>query len=81
MAIVVENKRTLDRYVLIGTGYGAYRSERPGLFLGNWMPDEKSGAYPMAAVATLDGEIGRFCSDQVRVASVDGRKVSELLQP
>ena len=81
MAVIVEERETKRRFVLVGAGYGAYMSERPGLFLGNWLPDQKSGTHPMVAVCTHDREIGWFYSDQLRVVTVDGKTPADLLSP
>ena len=45
MAVIVRNKQTEDRYVLLGTGYGSYKALKPNWFFGknssghlNWFP-------------------------------------------
>jgi hypothetical protein len=50
MATIVQSKRDGKNYVLLGTGFGAYKATRPGVFFGNLIPDEDEGQITMAAV-------------------------------
>lgn len=35
MAVIVTHKKSGDRYILIGSGLGAFKVTRPGTFFGN----------------------------------------------
>ena len=39
MATIVRHNATGKNYCLLGTGFGAYQSKKPNMFLGNWMAD------------------------------------------
>ena len=40
MAIIVRYKPNGENYVLLGTGFGAYKSTRPGVFFCNLLPND-----------------------------------------
>ncbi|MEM9692456.1 MAG: hypothetical protein AAGA56_07930 [Myxococcota bacterium] len=80
MATLVIDRATGARFVLLGTGYGAYASSTPGAFLGALSNDERAGAHSVVAVSGPNGQIAWCPSDSVLVASVDGRAPAELLQ-
>lgn len=73
MAVVVEHIDTKDRYILLGTGFGAYKATRPSLFFGNLAPAEESGQTTMVAVCNSRGEIGWIHSSELRVIQIDGK--------
>ena len=39
MAVIVEHRETGDRFVLVGTGFGAYKATKPNWFFGNLLAD------------------------------------------
>ena len=41
MAVIVKHIESGERYILLGTGFGAYKATRPSLFFGNWSPQKK----------------------------------------
>ena len=65
MAVIVENRESGERYVLVGTGFGAYRATKPNWFFGNLMADEQSGELSVVAVCNAGGNIGWFQSESV----------------
>ena len=79
MATIVQHHQTGRRYVLLGTGFGAYSSSRPGVFFGSLSPDEDSGTMDMVAVCDEAGQIGWVHSRELAVVEVDGRPPGELL--
>ena len=81
MATIVEHVTTGGRYFVIGTGYGAFKSSRPGLFLGNLSPSEQEGQFPMLAVCASDGEIRWGPTKGFKVLEVDGQSPSALASP
>jgi hypothetical protein len=72
MAVIVEHKQTRRHYYLIGTGFGMYRSSRPGYWGGALAPVEEEGQKSLVAVCDANGTIGWFDCDDVRVVEVDG---------
>ncbi len=79
MAVIVRNRKTRARYVLIGTGFGAFRATAPHWFMGNMSPETKEGELALVAVCDLDGRVGWLDSDDIEVISVDGKSPGELL--
>lgn len=50
MGIIVRDKKTHRKYILLGTGFGAYKAVRPSFFGGNLMPHEEEGTIATVAV-------------------------------
>ena len=57
MAVIVEHRDTGERYVLLGTGFGAFRASKPNWLLGSLVPDEESGEHSVVAVSTAVGAV------------------------
>lgn len=79
MATIVQYKRDGKKYILLGTGFGAYKSTRPGVFFGNLLPNEEQGQITMVAVCDHAGNIQWTHSDELTVVEVDGDSPSTLL--
>ena len=79
MAVLVEHTETKERYILLGTGFGAYKATRPSLFFGNLLPSEESGQTTMVAVCNRQGQIGWVHSSELTVVEIDGKAPVELL--
>ena len=79
MATIVKHIESGDKYILLGTGFGAYKATRPSLFFGNWAPAEEGGQVTMVAVCNAEGQIGWIHSDELEVIEVDGTSPVELL--
>jgi hypothetical protein len=80
MAVVVEHEGMGLRFVVIGTGYGMYRSATPGA-LGALTPIEDEGERGTVAVCDSKGRIRWFESKDLRVVSIDGKSPAGLLKP
>lgn len=78
MAIIVQHKKTKKKLVLLGVGYGAYKSSRPGFFGGNLFPNEEEGSVKAVSVCDKEGNILWISSDMIKVIEVDGVKINEL---
>ena len=81
MAILVQHLESQQVFVLIGTGYGAYRSTRPSLLGGSLFPYEDSGEIPVAAVSNEFGVIQWIYTQDLKVIEIDGVKIEEILAP
>jgi hypothetical protein len=79
MAVIVRQKDTGDRYILIGSGFGAFKASRPGVFFGNWNPIEESGEIPVVLVCNSSGATTWIKSALLEVVSVDGLAPSQVL--
>ncbi len=79
MATIVQTKKTGKKYVLLGTGFGAYKAARPDVFLGNLWPTEDEGQITMVAVCDGEGRIRWAQSDDLTVVEVDGSLPGNIL--
>jgi len=77
MATIVREKKTGDHYILLGAGFGVFKSEKPNAFFGNWMPEKSEGQFPMVCLCGVDGKIGWALSEDVVVISIDGQTPTE----
>jgi hypothetical protein len=80
MAVMILHKVTGIPYVLLGTGYGAYKIMMPSLFGGSAFPHEESAEFPMAAVSDRYGHIHWFRTEELQVMEVDGREVIDYFE-
>lgn len=76
---VVQHQQSGVYYLLLGTGFGAFATARPGLIMGNQMPIEKRGEYAMVCLCDATGAIGWMPSDAVKVLQVHGQTLNEAL--
>lgn len=80
MATIVKHKQSGKTYVLIGTGYGAYKAMLPGVFGGSLFPQEESAEIPLAAVSDRYGNIVWMLTEELLVEEVDGRPIGDYFQ-
>ncbi|HAS72558.1 MAG TPA: hypothetical protein DCS67_00265 [Clostridiales bacterium UBA8960] len=80
MAILVKHELTGVEYVMIGTGYSFYKDSIPSPLGGSFFPDVEEGEVKMVAVCDSVGTISWLSSDEVKVISIDGNCVSQLLE-
>lgn len=78
MAVIVRVKNTEKNYILLGTGYGAYKAVTPSFLGGNLFPNEEEGTLPMAAVCDNKGDIVWLNSDSLQVIEIDGVRISDI---
>lgn len=78
MAIIVKHKATQEEYILLGTGFGAYKASKPGLIGGSLFPDEEEGTYTMMTVSDYNGNIHWMKDTEFLVIEIDGIKMKEF---
>lgn len=78
MAVVVQHKKTLKKFILLGVGYGTYKATRPSFIGGNLFPNEEAGETHVVAVCDKDGNIIWFSPNKLKVIEVDGVKLKNL---
>lgn len=78
MATIVLHQRTGDRLLLIGTGYGAFKSSRPSAFGGTMFPTEEEGRIRAAAVCDSNGQIKWILTEELIVVEIDGVDVHSI---
>lgn len=79
MATIVVHEPTSRRYILIGSGFGAFQSKKPNWLLGDLMADTTEGQHAMVCVCDKNGDLRWVESSHLTVISVDGETPSELL--
>jgi hypothetical protein len=79
MAVIVEHSESGARYVLVGTGFGIFRTAKPSWFFGNLVPDKTSGERSVVAVCDEDGTIRWFKFQELVVVSIDGEAPGRVL--
>jgi len=79
MATIVRHTNNGIRYVLLGSGFGAFQSKKPNWFLGDLMADTTEGQHAMSCICDDSGQIYWVESAQLVVESVDGKSAYELL--
>lgn len=80
MATIVVHKQSGRKYVLIGTGYGAYKAMMPSMLGGTLFPHEEAKEIPVAAVSDRNGNILWLSTEELVVTEVDGTNISDLLE-
>jgi hypothetical protein len=80
MATKVTHNRTGAKYILLGTGFGAFQSKKPNWLLGDLMADTTEGQYAMVCVCDKDGRIAWVESSEIVVDSVDGQDVTDAFE-
>ncbi|GKX31951.1 hypothetical protein SH1V18_44310 [Vallitalea longa] len=76
--IIVKDKRTNKNYILLGTGFGAYKAVRPSLLGGNFIPHEEEGTVETVAVCDKFGDISWHESSDLQVIKVDGIEIRDI---
>lgn len=78
MSTIVKHRNTGQKYVLIGTGFGAYKAVAPSFFGGNLFPNEEEGTIAMVAVCDSNGDISWINSEYLQVVEIDEIKISQI---
>lgn len=78
MAIIVKHIITGRKYILLGAGFGTYKTTRPSFLGGDLFPNEEEGAYKMMAVCDKKGLIQWFEVENLRVVKVNGINVDDI---
>ena len=71
MTTIVKLLDNGGRYILLGVGFGQWKSEVPSPIFGSLIPVTDKGSSPMAAIADFKGQIGWVPTSRLRVLSVD----------
>jgi len=79
MKIIVKDIENNKKYVLIGSGYGAYRPTDSGFFGDNLIPhDEEGNVVPTVAVCDNSGEIMWIESSKLKVVEIDDIAIEKI---
>ncbi len=77
--IIVKHNENGKKYILLGTGYGAFKATRPSYFGGNLFPKNEEGTYQMVAITDETNKIFWCPSKDLTILSADGKTISEWL--
>ena len=80
MAVIVQHKKSKNRYVLLGAGFAAYKSTRPGAITGSWAPVTDGKEVRAVLVCDAAGATLWIESDALEVVSIDGQTAAEVLE-
>jgi len=78
LVTIVKHKTTGKNYVLIGTGYGMFKTVRPSMWGGNLSPQLQDGHKTLVAVADKKGTIKWIESDRLQVVEMDGKSLKDI---
>ncbi|SKC82212.1 hypothetical protein [Maledivibacter halophilus] len=78
MAVIVQHKETLKKFIFLGVGYGTYKATRPSFLGGNLFPNEDEGETRVAAVCDKEGNIIWFPPKDLKVIEIDGVNLKNL---
>lgn len=76
MSIIVLHEPSNKKYILLGTGFGAYKAQRPSILGGNLFPHEEAGEIPVAAVCDENGVIQWFYTEELKVLEINGYAIN-----
>ena len=79
MATVVRDTQTGARFVLLGSGFGAFQSKKPNWILGDLMADTTEGKFALVCVCDESGRVFWVDSSRIQVESVDGQPAHAIL--
>lgn len=80
MATIVKYQENDGHYILLGAGFGTYKSSRSSTLIGDLFPTENSGERPVVAICDFNGKIAWVYSEKIEVIRVDGKSPSEILE-
>ena len=70
MATIVVRKSTGDKFIFLGSGFGAFQSKKPNWLFGDLIADTAEGQYAMVCVCDFEGTIGWFESTEMEESAV-----------
>lgn len=80
MAIIVEYKKDNKKYIYLGASYSFYKEVTPGFLGGNLFPNEEEGEFNCILASDEKGELIWLPATEVKVVSIDGKRVDEILE-
>ncbi len=81
MAIIIKKKNGAEKYIMLGSGFGMFRSQKPNWLLGNLAADTESGGARIICACDEKGEMVWLNAEEYQVYSIDGLSPSECFQP
>ena len=78
MAIIVENRASKKRFVLIGSSFSYYKEVSEHSVL-KFLKNTEEGEFEVITISDEKGEILFRNADEFRVVEIDGKQISEVL--
>jgi len=80
MLTIVKQITTDKKFILIGTGFAAYKTSKPSTFMVNRICKAGQGVIPMVAVCNESGEISWMNTDEIKIVDIDGNLPLNILK-
>ncbi|WBW95686.1 hypothetical protein [Oceanirhabdus sp. W0125-5] len=79
MLTIVKQIATDKNFILIGTGYGAFKTSNPSTFRVNRLPKADEGVIPMVAVCDDNGVIKWMKTKEIKIVNINGNLPINIL--
>ena len=79
MANIVKHLLTGKNYILIGTGFAAYKTANHTHFIANRISKPEEGEITMVAVCDENGHLSWLNSDEIEIVEIDGNLPQNIL--
>jgi len=76
---IVNQIATNKNFILIGTGFGAFKTSNPSTFRVNRPPKADEGVIPMVAVCDENGQIKWMKTNEIKIVNIDGNLPINIL--
>ncbi|MCM1990907.1 hypothetical protein [Oceanirhabdus seepicola] len=80
MLTIVKQITTDKNFILIGTGFAAYKTSKPATYMVNRVPKADEGVIPMVAVCDENGEISWMKTDEIKIVDINGELPLNILK-
>ncbi len=80
MVTIVKQITTNKNFILIGTGFAAYKTSKPSTFTANRVPTVDQGEFPMVAVCDENGTISWMKTDEIKIIEIDEALPLKILE-
>ncbi|WBW99642.1 hypothetical protein [Oceanirhabdus sp. W0125-5] len=80
MKTIVKQITTDKNFILVGTGFAAYKTSKPSTFMVNRLPRADEGVIPMVAVCDESGNIKWMKTNEIMIISIDGNSPLDILK-
>lgn len=79
MATIVKQLTTDKNFILVGTGFAAYKTSKPSTFIANRIPKSDEGKIRMIAVCDKQGKVKWMHTDEIKIINIDGNLPLNIL--
>ena len=80
MSIIVKQIATNEKFILIGTGFAAYKTSKSSTFIANRVPKSDEGEFQMVAVCDETGKISWMKTEEIKVVKINETSPLKILE-